>query len=95
MTALNSDKADSADRKREIQKAYIDRNLKWVDISTEKWRKYVWADGSEVIIDGPMKLNVSKNGHRVEDSIRHGHYVPYGWKHLEWEAKEGALVFVY
>ena len=85
---------------REGDRHYIDRKLAWVDISTEKWRKYQWLDGNghvtkEVVIMDPIKLNVSNNGHRVESADRHGHYIPYGWQHLEWEAKEEAPVFVY
>ena len=80
---------------REQRKAYIDRNFDWVDISTESFRIYQYESGFEIRIDNPVRLAVSKNGHRVEDATRTGHYIPYGWKHLYWGAKEGNPVFVY
>ena len=64
------------------------------DISTEKWRKYKFIDGSVVKIKNPLKLHVSENGHRVFDVSGISHYVPLGWIHLSWKTKEGQAHFV-
>lgn len=71
-----------------------DNNLEFTDISSEKWRKYYFKD-YEVLIVYPKELNVSASGgHRVLDSEGTSHYIPTGWVHLEWKAKEGEPKFV-
>lgn len=68
--------------------------LDFIDISTEKWRKYNFIESS-VSIDNPLYLNVSKSGgHRILDAQGISHYIPSGWIHLCWEAKEGQPNFV-
>ncbi len=67
--------------------------MEFKDISTETRRTYTFPDGAKVTIEGPLSLNVSPSGgHRIADRQRHGHYVPAGWIHLEWEVAEGATV---
>ena len=64
-------------------------NLKLNDISSESWREYDFGD-HQVHIDSPLALNVSKaGGHRVIDAEEVSHYVPKGWIHLSWMAKDG------
>jgi len=67
--------------------------LMFTDISSERYREYVFPTSS-VRIDNPLKLNVSKNGHRVFDSSGTSHYIPQGWIHLKWEVKLGQPNFV-
>ena len=68
--------------------------LEFNDISTEKWRKYKFLDGSIVKIKNPLQLHVSENGHRIFDASGVSHYIPLGWVHLSWKAKDGEANFV-
>lgn len=64
--------------------------LDFKDVSTEKYRTYVWSDGFKVTITEPTHLNVSNSGgHRLLDRSGISHYVPSGWKHLYWEVFDG------
>ena len=70
-------------------------NLKFEDISSEAIRTYEWPSGVKVIIDEPLYLNVSKSGgHRIFDAYGISHYIPSGWNHLYWVAKDGQPHFV-
>lgn len=64
------------------------------DISTELKRTYYFPNGEKVIIDQPVQLITSENGHRIADAHGNGHYVPAGWLHLHWENKPGAKAIV-
>jgi len=66
---------------------------KFVDISSEEFRKYDF-DNNSVTIDQPLWLSVSSGGHRIFDAQGISHYVPKGWIHLSWKAKEGYPHFV-
>lgn len=69
-------------------------NLEFSDISSEKYRSYTFPEG-EVVINNPVHLNVSESGgHRILDNSNISHYIPPGWIHLQWEAKEGCPNFV-
>jgi hypothetical protein len=69
--------------------------LKFVDISSEKYREYVFSIDKSVVIAEPLMLNVSSSGgHRVFDAKGVSHYIPKGWHHLKWEAKVGFPNFV-
>lgn len=69
--------------------------LDFVDISSEEYRTYKYADGSEYRIDAPQRLNVSKaGGHRVFDGAGLSHYITKGWRALQWKAREGQPHFV-
>jgi hypothetical protein len=65
-----------------------------LDISTEVRRTYRFPNGSNVIIESPVKLITSKNGHRIVDVDNNGHYVPMGWVHLTWQNKPGSPAIV-
>lgn len=69
--------------------------LEFSDISSEASRQYRFADDTVVWIDAPLKLNVSASGgHRLFDASGASHYIPSGWVHLSWRAKDGAPHFV-
>lgn len=72
-------------------------NNVFADISSEEYRTYTFGhiDGVlEVTIKEPLRLSVSNNGHRVFDASGVSHYIPKGWIHLSWKAKEGKPHFV-
>ncbi len=70
-------------------------DLEFSDISSEAWREYEFGSGAKVRIDSPTQLNVSESGgHRIFDSEGVSHYVPAGWIHLKWMAKDGSPNFV-
>lgn len=69
-------------------------DLQFSDISSEEYREYTFPGGDSVRINGPQMLHVSDNGHRIYDIAGQSHYVPLGWIHLEWKAKEGRPHFV-
>jgi hypothetical protein len=69
--------------------------LDFADISSERWREYRFLGGDVIHIERPLKLNVSESrGHRIYDAEGRSHYIPWGWIHLSWEAREGAPNFV-
>lgn len=68
--------------------------IEWTDISSEKFREYIF-DNSVVRIENPLALNVSKGGgHRLVDAQGESHYVPKGWFHLKWKVRDGQPHFV-
>lgn len=70
---------------------------KFVDISSELTRTYVFPNGDstvDVTIYNPTHLSVSTSGHRIFDAQGESHYIPKGWIHLKWKAKEGQPHFV-
>ncbi len=69
--------------------------LAFTRIDSEEFRRYTFPKGEAVQVDSPVALNVSKSGgHRLLDAAGGSHYVPPGWIHLEWRAREGAPHFV-
>lgn len=69
--------------------------LDFTDISSEEFREYLFESGVSVHIEEPLFLNVSDSGgHRVFDADGVSHYMPTGWIHLSWKAKEGKPHFV-
>lgn len=71
-----------------------DTDFSWNDISSEQFRVYEFAE-KQVRIDNPLQLNVSRSGgHRVFDASGVSHYIPGGWIHLFWKAKQGQPNFV-
>ena len=70
-------------------------DLVFADISSEHWRESEFLGGDTVRIERPLRLNVSESGgHRIFDAKGVSHYVPAGWIHLKWGAKDGAPKFV-
>lgn len=66
----------------------------FVDISSEEYRIYTFSGNEEVKITGPRLLSISAGGHRLFDNDGVSHYVPKGWIHLRWKAREGQPNFV-
>ena len=70
-------------------------DLEFEDISSERYREYRFLGGDVVRIEAPLKLNVSESGgHRIFDGEGVSHYIPAGWIHLSWVAKNGEPNFV-
>jgi hypothetical protein len=68
--------------------------LAFTDITTEAWREYEFRD-ERIRLDEPVALNVSKSGgHRVLTADGVSHYIPPGWHHLKWYARDGMPHFV-
>lgn len=66
---------------------------KFVDISSEEYRTYVFPDGA-VRVESPQQLSVSAGGHRLFDGQGNSHYIPKGWIQLTWKARKGQPHFV-
>lgn len=65
------------------------------DISTEEYRVYHFPQLESIRINNPTHLHVSASGgHRILDADGVSHYIPSGWLHLKWKAKEGEANFV-
>jgi len=68
--------------------------LAFEDISSERYREYRFGGGDVVRIEEPL-INVSASGgHRIFDAEGVSHYIPAGWIHLSWVAKDGEPNFV-
>jgi len=65
----------------------------FIDISSEKYRTYVFPNNEEITIKSPLKLNVSENGHRIWNGDI-SFFIPKGWICLYWEVKDGSPNFV-
>lgn len=68
-------------------------------IESEEFREYTFPAPQgrfvKVRITKPTHLSVSESGgHRVLDAEGVSHYIPSGWVHLSWKAKEGQPNFV-
>ena len=68
--------------------------LAFTDISSEEYREYNFGEKGTIRIDNPLRLNTSKNGHRIFDAQNVSHYIPIGWIHLYWKVKDGQANFV-
>jgi hypothetical protein len=66
----------------------------FVDISSEEFREYQFKEFETIRINSPLYLSISKNGHRILDAEGTSHFVPGGWIHLKWKAKENQPHFV-
>lgn len=61
----------------------------WKNIDHENFRVYVFPCGCKVVIDHPLKINISESGgHRILDIDNIAHYIPSGWIHLFWETND-------
>jgi hypothetical protein len=66
----------------------------FLDISSEQYRIYHFSKGESFIIDNPIYLNTSENGHRVLCDNGKCFYIPNNWLSIEWKPKEGQPHFV-
>lgn len=70
--------------------------IEFKDLSSEIFRSYEFPDGKIVKINKPLWINISKSGgHRVLDERGYSHYIPSGWIHLQWKAKDCMSPFVF
>lgn len=68
--------------------------LDFADISSEEYRVYHFPHG-ELRLNSPERIHVSASGgHRIFTADGVSHYIPPGWFHLEWKAREGEPHFV-
>lgn len=69
---------------------------KFFDVSTEEFRIYEFPNKEIVKIYEPVAVSVNKESgsHRILDNNGISHYIPSGWIHLFWKAKEGKPHFV-
>lgn len=66
-----------------------------IDISSEQYRYYTYADGSRFTIVDPVRLAVMPNGsHRVVDASGETHRPTPGYLAVSWKPKDGAPAFV-
>lgn len=78
-----------------VQQAFENESdREFIDISSEEWREYLFENGATVRIEHPLKLNVTDEGHRIFDASGISHFIPLGWLHLKWKAKDGSPNFV-
>lgn len=61
-----------------------------IDISSEKFREYVFTDGFVYRVNLPCNLYIKSkpegDSHRVVDVSLVTHYIPAGWRAIRWEA---------
>ncbi len=72
----------------------------WLDNSDEKWREYIFADGT-YRVDLPQKVMIHRkpegDSHRIvakaEDGSPVSHYVRAGWMAIRWVGIDGTEAF--
>lgn len=66
----------------------------WADISEEMVRVYRFAADAATTIVRPVALAINQRGsHRIIDADGISHYIPPGWIHLSWRAKDSTPYF--
>ena len=69
--------------------------FRFIDISSELFREYIYPNGSKLTINNPLKLSVAKNNaHRLFDSSGLSYYIPPNWISIVWKARPGAPNFI-
>jgi len=69
--------------------------FRFVDITSELFREYVYPNGAKIRIDYPMRLSVAQNNaHRLFDMNGLSYYIPPGWISVVWKARPGAPNFI-
>ena len=72
--------------------------IKELDLTSEEYRTYTYADGSAFRIDRPVKLFVIEgekaDSHRVVDEAGVTHRPTLGYIGISWKPREGQLAFV-
>jgi len=72
----------------------VSRN-KFIDISFQLFREYVYPNGARLRIDFPLRLSVAQNNtHRVFDVSGLSYYIPPGWMFIDWKSKPGTPNFI-
>lgn len=73
---------------------------KWLDISSEAYREYIYAGGDTLRIELPTEINIATSSmgghsHRIKTAAGEGIYVAPGWIAIKWQPKEGATIFTF
>ena len=69
--------------------------FRFIDITSELFREYVYVNGAKIRINFPMKLSVAgNNAHRVFDMKGLSYYIPPSWIGIVWKARPGAPNFI-
>lgn len=69
--------------------------FRFIDITSELFREYIYPNGSKIRIEFPMKLNVAQNNsHRLFDMNGFSYYIPTGWISIIWKSRPGAPNFI-
>ena len=87
---------DDDDRKMKIPEFINGSDLEFKDISTEKYREYVFPNSNKLLIKNPLFLHVSTSGgHRLFDAQSTAWYVQpkEGWS-LKWKVDDGKPNFL-
>jgi len=70
-------------------------NLKFIDISHEVLRQYLYPNGANITINFPLKLSIDIKGiHRVFDSTGLSYFIPPSWIAVVTKPKPGAPDFI-
>lgn len=69
-------------------------NYRFVDISFEIFREYIYPNGSKITINLPLKLSIDKGIHRIFDASGLSYYIPPNWISIVWKSKPGAPNFI-
>lgn len=68
---------------------------KFIDISSEEIRIYIYPSGEAINIYKPQWLSVdSKNAHRILDINGYSYYIKPDWSAIKWKVKPGQPHFV-
>jgi len=68
---------------------------RFVNISSELYREYLYVNGAKIRINYPLRLSVAQNNaHRVFDASGLSYYIPPGWIGIVWKARPGAPNFI-
>jgi len=69
--------------------------LRFVDISHELYRQYLYPNGANITINFPLKLSIDKsNVHRVFDTSQLSYFIPPNWIGIVFKAKLGTPNFI-
>jgi len=69
--------------------------FRFINISSELFREYLYPNGAKIRINDPLRLSVSENNaHRAFDSNGLSYYIPPGWIGIIWKARPGAPNFI-
>lgn len=70
-------------------------DLEFTDISNEIERHYIFPNGTELLINNPLWLNVSKSGgHRIKAKYNCYYVKPSESWYIRWTVEEGKPDFV-
>lgn len=68
---------------------------RFVDISNELFREYLYPNGAKITIHFPLKLFIAGDkSHRIFDADGLSYYIPLTWIGIVWKAKPGAPNFI-